>query len=176
MYHLYHRHISPTNFVKYHWQSRDHCIAKISHQLTSWDIIDYHWLSLLVIDYYWLLIVFTEYLKNGKCSLTDLVPTWNQEMLAHLKMQTVLFFRHLILKSLDRIFCHSFLKIFVLVLFVLLGWIFGEKQMTKPDYFPALFQLFYCVLVLSKMRSRVQEETKSPDFPSMWLSVRPERW
>ena len=31
---------------------RHTCTTKISHQLTSWDIIDYHWLSLIIIDYH----------------------------------------------------------------------------------------------------------------------------
>ena len=44
---MYHRNISPTNFVTYHWHSRDTCTTKISHKLTWWDIIDYHWLSLI---------------------------------------------------------------------------------------------------------------------------------
>ena len=28
LYQLYHRYISPTNFVRYHWHSRDNCIKK----------------------------------------------------------------------------------------------------------------------------------------------------
>ena len=110
-------------------------------------------------------------IKTENCSLTDLVTTWYQEMLAHLKKQTVTFFRLLILKSLDRIFCHSFLKTLVLALFfwisassaqffVLLRWTFGEKQVTKPDYFPALFQLSYCALGLSKLIQRWGREFK----------------
>ena len=44
MYHLYHRNISPTNFVRYHWQSMDTCTTEISHQLISCDIIDIAWI------------------------------------------------------------------------------------------------------------------------------------
>ena len=60
--------------MRYHWHSRDTCTTKISHQLTSWDIIDYHWVS-----------------ENPKKSMTDslLATTWNKEMQVHLKTQAV---------------------------------------------------------------------------------------
>ena len=48
----YHRNISPSNFMRYLWYSRDNCITKLSHW-KSLVIIDYRWLSLIVID--WLL-------------------------------------------------------------------------------------------------------------------------
>ena len=79
---LYHRNISPTNFVRYNWHSRDTCTEKnilptyfaryhrhsrdtctikISHQLTSWDIMDYHWLSSITIDYHGLSWIIMDY-------------------------------------------------------------------------------------------------------------------
>ena len=69
-------------FMWYHWPSRDTCTTKMSHQLNSWDIIDYHLSSLIIIDY----------LKIRKRWITDWLTDWlttrNQEMLAHLKTLT----------------------------------------------------------------------------------------
>ena len=80
LYHMYHRNITPPTFVRYHWQgylyhwnisptyfvrcywhSRDNFITKIFHQLTSWDIIDYHWLSLIIIGYHWLSFIIIDH-------------------------------------------------------------------------------------------------------------------
>jgi len=82
---FYHRNISPTNFVRYNWHSRDTCTEKISNQLLSWDIIDiagilvpqkyltnllreiswiiidYHRLPLIIMDYHGLLWIIIDY-------------------------------------------------------------------------------------------------------------------
>ena len=49
--HLYHRLISPTNFLR------------LSLKLIIIDCIDYHWLSLIIIDYHWLWLIIIYY--NG---------------------------------------------------------------------------------------------------------------
>ena len=61
LFHLYHRIISPNDFMRYHWPSRDSYTIKMSHQLNSWDIIDYHWLSLIFIDYQRLSLIIIAY-------------------------------------------------------------------------------------------------------------------
>ena len=83
------------------------CTTEISHQITLWDIIDFnwlsliinnyhwssliiidhHWLSLIIIDYHWLSLIILDYVwKSEKRWMTDLMTTWNQEMLAHLEI------------------------------------------------------------------------------------------
>ena len=74
-----------TNFVKYHWHGRGTCTTKISHQLTLWDIIDYHWSSWFIIHYHWLSLLIIIYLKIRKRSIAHRLTTWNQKMLALLK-------------------------------------------------------------------------------------------
>ena len=62
---------------KKNYHSRDTWTTKIDHQLTSWNIIDYHWLSLIIIDHHWLSLIIWK-LKEKKRWVT----TWNKEMLA----------------------------------------------------------------------------------------------
>ena len=47
------------------------CTTKISHQQSSWDILDYHWIS--------------KKTKKKSQLLTDFMTTWNKEMLALLR-------------------------------------------------------------------------------------------
>ena len=70
LYHLYHRNISTTDFVII--------------------IIDYHWLSLTIHDYHWLLLIIWKSEKRWITDwLTQLLTTWNQEMLTHLKKRQI---------------------------------------------------------------------------------------
>ena len=55
----------------------------------SFIIIDYHLLSLIIIDYHWLSLIIIQYTENLIRWLTHSVTTWNQEMLAHLKIISV---------------------------------------------------------------------------------------
>ena len=76
VYYLHHRNISPNNFLRYHWYSRDTCTTKISHQVTLWDIIDWisliindhHWLSFIIIDFHLLslIIIYYHYITSQK--------------------------------------------------------------------------------------------------------------
>ena len=46
---------------KKNYHSRDTWTTEISHQLTSWNIIDYHWLSLIFIDDHLLSLIIIDY-------------------------------------------------------------------------------------------------------------------
>ena len=71
------------NFLRYHCHSTDTFTTELFHQLISRDIvdiawilvlqniIDYHWLLLIIIYYHWLSLIIIDYLKIQEISITD---------------------------------------------------------------------------------------------------------
>ena len=85
--------------MRYHWHSMDTCTTEISHQLISWDIIDIAWILVpshhitshqpYITSHH--ITIHLEKVKifcqwpNCFLSVTQLLTSWIQEMLAHLK-------------------------------------------------------------------------------------------